>query len=108
MNTKAKVESTHLGYDSRLGTASIYLELSGDGFPRQRFGGTFGDDALRVAGRLISICKARHWEDVAGKEIIADVEDGKVADISDPGGSAWFGRLKHVSVPDLAVFERYL
>jgi hypothetical protein len=105
MDIKAKVESTFFNYN-HLGMASIYLAVSADGIPAQKFGATFYEDPLLVIRRVLAICNAKSWEDIPGKEILADVEDGKVVNISSLNGRVWFGRFSHAAVNDIAEFER--
>jgi hypothetical protein len=105
MDIKAKVESTSLSYN-HLGMAGIYLTVSADGIPAQRFGGSFYESPFRTISRVLAICNAKSWEDIPGKEILADVEDGKVVNISSLNGRVWFGRFMHTAVDDIVEFER--
>jgi hypothetical protein len=104
MDIRAKVESTFFNYN-RLGMASIYLAVSADGIPPQKFGGSFYEDPLRVVRRALAICNAKSWEAIPGKEILPDVEDGKVVNISSLNGRVWFGRFSHATVDDIVEFE---
>jgi len=95
---KAKIESTSLSYDSHIGMASIYLNISGEGFSAQKFGGMFYDDMGTILSQFLVISRSKSWEEVQGKEIMADIENGKIVNISSLAGGFRFGRIRHIDV----------
>jgi len=103
MEIKAKVESTFLNYQHGMLTA--YLTISGNDLPSQRFGGTFCDNPLDIITSMLDICNAVSWEDMLGKEVLACVEDGKIAFINDLGHNVRIGPFEHVTISDVVKFK---
>jgi len=103
MEIKAKVESTFL--DCKPGRITIYLTLSGDGLPSQKFGGTFCDNPLDIITSMLDIGGAKYWEDMLGKEVLACVEDGKIAFINDLGHNVRIGPFEHITIHDVVKFK---
>lgn len=105
MLMKAKVESTFL--DINPGRATIYLTISGDRLPSQKFGGTFCDEPINIISDMLDVCDASSWEDLPGKELLACVEDegGKVTHIRDLNNRVMIGPLDHVTVSDIVKFK---
>ena len=99
MEIKAKVESTFLNYQHGMLTA--YLTISGNDLPSQKFGGTFCSDSLDIICDMLDIGGAKSWEDMLGKEILACVEDGKIAFINDLGHNVRIGPFEHVTISDV-------
>jgi len=103
MERRAKVESTLL--DINLGMAAIYLTISGDGIPTQKFGGTFCSKPLEIIGNMLDICNAASWEDMPGKEILVSVEDGKVTYIKRLDHTIMIRSFEHVTISDIVKFK---
>jgi hypothetical protein len=38
---------------------------------------------------------------------MAEIEDGRIINISNIRGTAWFGRFRHVHISDIVAYERY-
>jgi len=89
---KAKIESTSITVTD-CGVTVFDLTISGDGFPRQKFGGMFDFVPFHT---IFAICDAERWEDLPGKEVFADVMNGKIVAISDSDGNFRFGYHVHM------------
>jgi len=103
MLMKAKVEATFL--DINPGMATIYLTISGDRLPSQKFGGTFCDDPINIMRDMLDVCSAKNWEDIPGKEMLVCIEDGKATHIRDINNRVMIGPFDHITVSDIVKFK---